>query len=97
LSVFADELVIFCLRQRIVHPPSSAARNKEATMDNRRRDALSGFSGWWRSWPLLAPSGRGGAESPRTESDLDESGHFAVWAAELAAPGDGLAGMADRR
>ena len=61
-------------------------------MDNRHRDALSGFSGWWRSWPLLAASGRGGTERPRTESD-----HFTIWAAELAAPDDGLAGRADRR
>ena len=66
-------------------------------MDNRHRDALSGFSGWWRSWPLLAASGRGGTEGRRTGSDLDESCHFTIWAAELAAPDDGLAGTADRR
>ncbi len=65
-------------------------------MDNRHRD-LSGFAGWWRSWPLLTAPVRGGTEGPRTESDLDESGHFAIWAAELAAPDDGLAGTADRR
>jgi hypothetical protein len=66
-------------------------------MDNRHREALSGFSGWWRSWPLLTASGRGGAQRPRTGSDLDETGHFTIWAAELAAPNDGLAGTADRR
>ncbi|HEY7102870.1 MAG TPA: hypothetical protein VH573_14645 [Mycobacteriales bacterium] len=66
-------------------------------MDNRRKDALSGFSGWWRGWPLLATGRREAADRPCTESDLDESGHFAIWAAELAAPGDGLAGTADRR
>jgi hypothetical protein len=65
-------------------------------VDSRHKDALAGFSGWWRSWPLLAVPGRDDAGVPRTGSDLDESGHFAIWAAELAAPGDGLAGIADR-
>lgn len=58
-------------------------------MDDRRKDdAVSCFSGWWRSWPLLSAGGRD-AGRPRTESDLDESAHFLIWAAELAAPGDG--------
>lgn len=65
-------------------------------MDNRHEDALSGFSGWWRSWPLLAAPDRAGADRPPTEADLDESGHFAIWATELAAPDDELAGTEDR-
>lgn len=55
--------------------------------DRRKDDAVSCFSGWWRSWPQLSAGGRDAARRPRTESDLDESAHFAIWAAELAAPG----------
>jgi hypothetical protein len=66
-------------------------------VDSRNRDALSGFSGWWRSWPLLAAGSRAAAGRPSVEPDLDESAHFAIWAAELAAPDDGLTGVADRR
>jgi hypothetical protein len=59
-------------------------------VDNRRKDALS-FSGWWRSWPRLASEGpRDAVERPGP--DLDESVHFVIWAAELAAPGDGSTG-----
>ena len=58
-------------------------------MDDRRKDdALTSFSGWWRSWPLLASEGRSDSTSPTP--NLDESGDFAIWAAELAAPGDGF-------
>jgi hypothetical protein len=77
--------------------PASVARIKEATVDNRRKDALTGFSGWWCSWPLLASGGRDAVDAPSCESDLDESADFAAWAAELAAPGDGFTGEADRR
>ena len=60
-------------------------------MDNRRKDdALTCFSGWWRSWPLLAARGREASDCPSTESDLDESAHFVIWAAELTAPGNGF-------
>jgi hypothetical protein len=93
-------LVSLCLHQRIAaldRAPSSAARIKEATVDNRRKDALTSFSGWWRSWPLLASGGHDAVERPSTESDLDESVDFVIWAAELAAPGDGPTGGADRR
>jgi len=65
-------------------------------VDNRRKDALTCFSGWWRSWPLLASSGDD-ADRPSTAPDLDESVDFVIWAAELAAPRDGLTGEADRR
>lgn len=76
---------------------ASVARIKEATVDNCRKDALTSFSGWWRSWPLLASGGRDAVDAPSCESDLDESADFAAWAAELAAPGDGFTGEADRR
>jgi hypothetical protein len=66
----------------------SAARIKEAaTVDNRSKHALTCFSGWWRSWPLLASAGRDAADRPGTESDLDESAHFVIWAAELGRTG----------
>ena len=71
--------------------PSSAARIKEATVDNRHQDALTSFSGWWRSWTLLA-GGRDTVDHRRTDSDLDESAHFLIWASELAAPGKGVRG-----
>ena len=57
-------------------------------MDDRRKDALTCFSGWWRSWPLLASRASDAGDRPRTESDLDDSADFLIWAAELAAPGD---------
>jgi hypothetical protein len=65
-------------------------------VDNRRKDdALTCFSGWWRSWPLLAAKGRVGADSPSAGSNLDESADFLIWAAELATPGDGFRREAD--
>jgi hypothetical protein len=88
----SSQVHLFALH--IVHR-SSVARIKEATVDNR--NALTSFSGWWRSWPLLASGRRDAADRPGTESDLDESAHFAIWSAELAAPGDGLTGVVDRR
>jgi hypothetical protein len=54
-------------------------------------------SGWWRSWPLLASGRRDPTDRQSTDSDLDECAHFVIWAAELAAPGDGLTGVPDRR
>ncbi len=66
-------------------------------MDNRRKDALTCFSGWWRSWPLLAAGRRDAVDRPSIESDPDESVDFVIWAAELTAPGDGFTGDADRR
>jgi hypothetical protein len=66
----------------------SAARIKEAAaVDNRSKDALTSFSGWWRSWPLLASAGRDAVDRPGSESDLDESAHFVIWAAELGRTG----------
>jgi hypothetical protein len=66
----------------------SAARIKEAAaVDNRSKDALTCFSGWWRSWPLLASAGRDAVDRGGTESDLDESAHFVIWAAELGRTG----------
>jgi hypothetical protein len=56
-------------------------------MDNRSKDALTCFSGWWRSWPLLACAGRDVVDRPATESERDESAHFAIWAAELGRAG----------
>jgi hypothetical protein len=79
-----------------VHALSSAAGIKEASVDSRRRDALTSFSGWWRSWPLLAAGAHDGPDHLDTEPDLDESAHFAAWAAELAMQGGGGAGGADR-
>jgi len=52
-------------------------------VDSRSKHALACFSGWWRSWPLLASAGRDAVDRPATESDLDESAHFVIWAAEL--------------
>ena len=65
-------------------------------MDNRRKDALT-FSGWWHAWPLLASGRPDAVDRPRTQSDPDESVDFVIWAAELAAPGGGCTGEADRR
>jgi hypothetical protein len=65
-------------------------------VDNRHKDALTSFSGWWRSWPLLA-TGCDAGDRRGTESDLDESAHFVIWAAELVAPGDGSTAESDRR
>ena len=56
-------------------------------MDSRNKDALTCLSGWWRSWPLLASAGRDAVGRPGTESDLDESAHFVIWAAELGCTG----------
>jgi hypothetical protein len=65
-------------------------------VDNRRKDdALTCFSGWWRSWPLLAAKDRGGVDGPSAESNIDESADFVIWAAELAAPGDDFRRDAD--
>lgn len=100
LSVSADELLSLCLQQRIVRiciVTVPAVGIKEATVGNRNKDALTSFSGWWRSWPLLASAGRDAVDRPSTESDLDESAHFVIWAAELATPGDGSSGKAHRR
>jgi hypothetical protein len=76
--------------------PVPGRPDKEATVDKRNKDALTSFSGWWRSWPLLASAGRDAVNRPSTESDLDESAHFLIWAAELATPGDGSSGEAHR-
>jgi hypothetical protein len=74
-----------------VHRPRSR-RLEEASVDNRRKDdALTCFSGWWRSWPLLASGDRDDAQCPSAEPNVDESADFMIWAAELGAPGGGLA------
>lgn len=65
-------------------------------MDNRRKDdALTCFSGWWRSWPLLASGDRDDAQCPSAEPNVDEFPDFVIWAAELAAPGGAIRREAD--
>jgi hypothetical protein len=56
-------------------------------VDSRSKGAPTCFSGWWRSWPLLASAGRDAAARRGAEPDLDESAHFVIWAAELGRAG----------
>jgi hypothetical protein len=95
----ADELVshVFtsALCAQIVHP-SWRLGFTEATVDDRRAAALT-FSGWWRSWPLLASGPGVTTDRRRTGPDLEESADFVIWAAEIASKGDGSTGPARRR
>ena len=61
-----------------VHRPRSR-RLEEASVDNRRKDdALTCFSGWWRSWPLLASGDRDDAQCPSAEPNVDEFPDFVI-------------------